>query len=251
MMYHIFHNSPEPVLSPRYPDSVFVLCDAEGGGFEPVGTCFAITGRHLLSCQHFMSGKHRNCIIAITVVEKENDVISFPLGYIRVKVIRFNSGMDYAILELHAPDSLLTPIPISIDPVESDLDLKLFHCPIALLFNDNSCGNVGVLSRWLKSDYSVKHHMTCETGAFRGSSGAPYVLRDGRTVGIHLESHNEAQTIDCDFKTSLSTIDEKMEIISDTVNSNPENYSSISTVLLISKCPKLVQILKHDLQLSL
>jgi hypothetical protein len=220
---------------------VFVLCDTEAFNFEPVGTCFAISPTHLLSCQHFMRGRALNYLIA-TVVEKKNGNITFPYGTYCVKVVRFNKIMDYAILEVQDIGVNFIPIPISLEPVISDTDLKLFHCPIAQ-FNDISSANVGVLTRWLKSGYSLKHHMTCEIGAFKGSSGAPYVLRDGRAVGIHVESFSETKQLDDDDVNALQEVNEQIEIISDTVNSNAENYSSLSTVLLIHKCPKLIDLL--------
>ena len=159
--------------SPRCAGSVFVLCDADTK--HPVGTCFAISSRYLLSCQHFMKGRVLNYLIA-AVVMKCNGNITFPNDPVNVKVVRFNTDMDYAILELQDSNSNLTPIPISLDPVESDTDLKLFHCPVAA-FHDNSNADVGVLTRWVKSGYMTNHHLVCDGGAFRGSSGAPYVLR--------------------------------------------------------------------------
>jgi hypothetical protein len=229
--------------SPRYPNSVFVLCDTEEHEFQPVGTCFAISPSHLLSCQHFMRGRAVNYLIAPVVV-KENGNIHFPTPPCSVKVVRFNKQMDYAILELQSTDLNLTPIPISLEPVISDIDLKLFHCPIAA-FNDNSNSDVGVLTRWLKSGYSKNHHMVCEGGAFRGSSGAPYVMRNGFAIGIHIESINETQQLEVDDVKAMSSLDEQIEIISDTVNSNAENYAALSTVLLFNRCPKLIEQLKE------
>jgi hypothetical protein len=208
---------------------------------EPVGTCFAISAKHLISCQHFMDGCVLNYLIA-SVLEKRDGNISSPRPPARVQVVRINCDMDYAILELQDANQSLTPIPISLEDVEPDVDLKLFHCPVAA-FLDNSNANVGVLTRWTKSGYMTNHHMTCECGAFRGSSGAPYVLRNGCAVGIYVESFNEARTLDESVKR-MSSVDEQIEIISDTVNSVATNYGSLSSVLMFNKCPQLINCLR-------
>ena len=148
--------------SPRCADSVFVLCDADTN--HPVGTCFAISPRYLISCQHFMKGRVLKYLIATVVVKRDGN-INFTRPPAFVKVVHFNCKMDYAILALQDSNSNLTPIPISLDPVESDTDLKLFHCPVAA-FHDNSNADVGVLTRWVKSGYMTNHHLVCDGGAF-------------------------------------------------------------------------------------
>ena len=226
--------------SPRCADSVFVLCDADTN--HPVGTCFAISPRYLISCQHFMKGRVLKYLIANVVVKRDGN-INFTRPPAFVKVVRFNCEMDYAILELQDSNSNLAPIPISLDPVESDTDLKLFHCPVAA-FHDNSNADVGVLTRWVKSGYMTNHHLVCDGGAFRGSSGAPYVLRGGSAIGIHVESFNETETLSSDDVIAMASIDDQIEIISDTVNSNATNYASMSSLLFFGSCPKLIDSLK-------
>ena len=226
--------------SPRCSDSVFVLCDADTK--HPVGTCFAISSEYLISCQHFMRGKALKYLIAAVVIKRDG-IISFRSPPANVKVVRYNKEMDYAILQLQDSNPNLTPIPISLEPIESDMDLKLFHCPVAA-FHEMSNADVGVLTRWTKSGYMTNHHLVCEGGAFRGSSGAPYVLRNGCAVGIHVESINETETLSSVDVKAMTSFDDQIEMISDTVNSNATNYASLSSVLLINSCPKLIKILK-------
>jgi hypothetical protein len=237
---HDLYQQQQGILnSPRYPDSVFVLCDADN--LNPVGTCFAISPQYLISCQHFMNGRILKYLIA-SVVVKRDGVISFARDHAKVKVVRYNTAMDYAVLQLQDANLSLTPIPISLEPVAPDIDLKLFHCPVAA-FLDNSNADVGVLTKWTKSGYKTNHHLVCDGGAFRGSSGAPYVLRNGFAVGIHVESINEAETLSGANVRALTSFDDQIEMISDTVNSNASNYAAMSSVLLFSCCPKLIEYL--------
>jgi len=230
----------EILNSPRYPDSVFVLCDADN--LNPVGTCFAISPEYLISCKHFMRGRVLKYLIASVVVKRNGD-ISFARRAANVKVVKFNTEMDYAVLQLQEANPNLTPIPISLEPVEPDMDLKLFHCPVAA-FLDNSNADVGVLTKWTKSGYMTTHHLICDGGAFRGSSGAPYVLRNGYAVGIHVESINEVETLSGQGVLALTSLDDQIEIISETVNSNASNYAAMSSVLLFGCCPKLIEYLR-------
>ncbi len=57
---------------------------------------------------------------------------------------------------------------------------------------------------------------------------------------FHVES-----VIDCDplnFEEDM-TVDSKLEMVSDTINSNVNFYGSISSALLIGKCVELVKYL--------
>ena len=113
------------------------------------------------------------------------------------------------------------------------------------MFNDTSYGGLTIFTDWVKTGRPTAHHIHCKgSGIFRGSSGGPHVLRDGRVVGIHLESGSESKKIDVDELKSASG-DDAMEIISSTVNSNASSYASICSSLYISKCTKLVNCLRE------
>jgi hypothetical protein len=94
----------------------------------------------------------------------------------------------------------------------------------------------------VRSGPLTKHHISCVGGLFAGSSGAPFITREGKVVGFHVESVNESEEIDATTFTTL-TYDEKFELISDTVNSNAGVHSSLCASLNISKCKKLREAL--------
>ena len=224
------------ILSPRYPNSVYALFDED----QSVGTAFAISDKHLLSCQHFMNGRKILYDIAL-VAEKKNNVVTYVRGKKRIKVIKYNAGMDYAVLELVDRPYDLIKIPIFVGEVEADIDLKVFHFPVTS-FNSSNTGSITPFTQWMKSSISVNHHLPCSgTALLLGSSGAPYVNRNGCVVGLHIESVNN--TVELDFELD-DDVDSKLKIISETVNSNANAHGSIVQVLLIAKCPKLVQVLR-------
>jgi hypothetical protein len=142
--------------------------------------------------------------------------------------------MDYVILKLADSDigADLLPIPISIRPVEADTDIKVFHCPVGL-YNDDAIEDLSVLTVWVKSAQPTRHHIICSGGLFAGSSGAPFVVREGFVIGMHVESINSQALIPNDAYNSL-------EIISETVNSNSHSHASLSRALVFGSCKKLV-----------
>ena len=227
--------------SPRYPDSVFAIFDTVANGGDAVGTCFSVSPKYLISCQHFMKGNHLNYRIALTAERSQAGGITFPAGIMDVKVYRRNKDMDYAILELKAEPYNLVPIPISIDPVVADTDVKVFHFPVAE-FNDTSTNVVGPYTQWIKTSIPTAHHIPCGgPGLYRGSSGAPFVSRSGSVVGIHMEAASEAAEVN--FAAEMD-VDSKIDVISNTVNSNANVHGSRNTALQIGKCDELVTILR-------
>jgi hypothetical protein len=227
---------PSVLSSPRYPHSVFVLCDSEKNGQAPVGICFAISENLLLSCQHFMKGKAVLYTIAL-VVEKRNGILSFPQGFRRVRVISYNVGMDYAILQLYSKEQHnLLPIPSSVQPVESDVDVKIFHCPLEQ-FQDTDPSGCGTFTKWTKTGVQLTHHVLCDVSLFKGSSGAPYILRSGEVVAIHVENRSRAECVTVEEDT---TVEKALELMSNTINSRADVHSSMAYGLLISKCSTLV-----------
>jgi hypothetical protein len=73
--------------------------------------------------------------------------------------------------------------------VEADTDLKVFRMPVRL-FTEGSISDLSVFTKWMKSATPTAHNIPCSGGLFAGSSGAPFVSREGFCVGMHVESIN-------------------------------------------------------------
>jgi hypothetical protein len=148
--------------------------------------------------------------------------------------------MDYAILQLDDTGADLIPIPISIRAVDSDTDLKVFHCPVGL-FTDGNQSDVTVFTGWVKSGRPTRHHIPCNGGLFSGSSGGPFVTREGYAVGMHIESINSARGVESSYTGNPQT---NFDILSSSCNSNANNHASISSALCLGSCRKLVTVLR-------
>jgi hypothetical protein len=172
------------------------------------------------------------------------------------QILYYNSVMDYAIIEDKSGSNDLTPIPISIRVVDTDVDLKVFHCPVAL-FNDEDFGDLTVYTSWVKSAKPTKHHSPCSGGLFAGSSGAPFVTRDGFVVGFHVESINSARAIETpQLQAKLATgvtadLNDAIELVSETVNSNSRVHASLCRALCIGSCSKLVETIERVLRIPI
>ena len=223
--------------SPRYPGSVFILGDTGKQYFEPVGTCFAISPRYVLSVRHNLDPgnvkRATGYAIALTMSKSKSGVVHID-GRRDLVVHKYNTEMDYVILKLTDSDNGadLRPIPISIRPVEEDTDIKVFHCPVGV-YNDGAVDDLSVLTSWVKSARPTRHHIICSGGLFPGSSGAPFVVREGFVIGMHVESINSQTLIFEDEYNSL-------EIISETVNSNSHSHASLCRALVFGSCKMLV-----------
>ena len=179
------------------------------------------------------------CYIIALTAEKTLGIISYPKGSRPVKVVRYNADMDYAILQVQPAGGVekLVPIPLSYQEPQADVDLKVFHFPV-VAFNDNSNAVVGPHTCWVKSSIATNHSLPCSgPGLFSGSSGAPYVTREGCAVGIHQESVNNMPTVDTGaFDDDSSS---NLELVSSTVNSHAHSHGSLCHALLIGKCKHL------------
>jgi hypothetical protein len=196
---------------------------------------------HLLTAQHSMDKKRKTGYAIARSVSSHKDRTGAELvqttGLIEAKVIYFNSDMDYAIIEVSAPEPLV-PIPISIRVIEGDSDLKVFHAPVGL-FNQRSSNDIAIFSEWMKSSTHVDgHHILCAGGLFSGSSGAPVLTAEGYAVGMHVTSENEAKEADVPLD---ATAGEVIEIFSDSINSLANTHGSITRSLRFSSCPKLLE----------
>jgi len=232
--------------SPRYPKSVYIFGEMEGEDIlHPCGTCFVISPRHLLTAQHNMVCKKatkrpswitENYAIALTV-SKTNGIQGVAKDLRRVRVKYFNSGMDWAILELvGAPFSEDTPpIPITTMEVEQDTDFKVFHMPICdYVFEESD--TISAFTVWGKTAVPTNHHVQGSIGLYAGSSGAPFVLRSGHAFAMHLESRNESKQI------PAQTTD--IEVISNTINSNGSVHASRCSGLYFKSCNELLARLR-------
>jgi hypothetical protein len=191
--YYRLLNIPDDLIgfcwlaSPRYPYSVFIFGDTSTGVFQPCGTCFAVTSELLITCQHNMHGRRLTDYAFTLVCERKDGVIYCHGGLFRARVDRYNVDMDYALL-VSVDKNDLTPIPLSIRPVEADRDLKVFHMPIDDFNDVEADDSLSVHTKWVKSTFPTAHHMKCSGGLYAGSSGSPFVMRDGRAVGFFCES---------------------------------------------------------------
>ena len=228
------------LLSPRYPDSVFIILDSENGIPVPVATCFVVAPTFLLSCLHFAVPNKSEYIIA-TTVEKRNSQYTISGPHYAVRIRYYNTNNDYCILELLDTSVALSPIPISIQELEPETDLKVYHAPVDA-FNDHSSNVLSIFTAWVRCARPSLHHIYCQGSLYGGSSGAPFILRNGRVVGFHQESLNAAKSVDLDIMKNMSA-QEVIELVSETVNSNTTVYGSISSGLYIAKCRILVQTL--------
>ena len=218
------------------------MFDTEERGGAPVGTCFAISNQHLLSCQHFMKGRIMKYRIG-SLADKNNGLTNITEGEREVKVIRWDSQMDFSILTLENEPYDLEPFPISLEDVEFDTDLKVFHYPVAD-FNENSSGIMSPFATWLKSSRSVTHKMRCAgPGLMKGSSGAPYVLRNGEVVAIHVEAISDAEAV---VFSDGANHEAKFEALSKSSLSGSTSHGSLSYALLIRKCPGLVDFFAEN-----
>ncbi len=167
-----------------------------------------------------------------------------PQGYPRpVRVRVFNRDMDYAIVELCDNSFDLSPIPISLEMIEADMDLKVFHCPVDT-FNEGHVEDLTVFTKWIKTGRPTTHHVSCNVGLFAGSSGGPFISRSGGAVGMHVESVNVSNWLEVPVVTTVPISDAE-EIFSKTANSSGSSNASFARALLFRKCPQLVRILRE------
>ena len=162
------------------------------GEFIPTGTCFAVSDRYLLTAQRNMDKKRLVGYGIASSVSKTNGVEDIPEDFHFVDINCFNVLSDWAIVELSgSPFTEQTvPIPITTVEVKTDTDFVVFHMPISdYMFRGND--GISLFAAWMRTAKPRKHHVEGNGSLFKGSSGAPFVLRNGRAFAMHLESRNE------------------------------------------------------------
>jgi hypothetical protein len=172
-------------------------------------------------------------------MSKTNGVQSVPVDFHRVKVLRFNIGSDWAILTLLDPPftERTVPIPITIVDVEQDTDFKVFHMPISdYIFQESD--SISAYTEWMKTANPREHHIDGTRGLYSGSSGAPFVLRNGFAFAMHVESRNEATSIPDHLRDDA-------EVISNTVCSNAGVHASRCSGIYFKTLPALLDQLRQ------
>jgi S1-C subfamily serine protease len=233
-------------LDPKYGEmSVFILCDSARKKYQPIGTTFAVSTRYLLTaCHNLQNVRQKKYTIASALRKTGHNV------YIDVRVVYKNEGMDWAMLETEEGSKSLVPIPISLlDPLPSEADLKVYHGPVTL-YNEGSSSALTAVSHWVKYWTATEHHIITSNGLYSGSSGAPFILRSGEVVAIHVCMDNQGVSIASDEvqvpeEYNREDIQDIIDIISNSNNSNLQIAGSMNCALKISKCPELVGILRR------
>ena len=159
-----------------------------------------------------------------------------------VSFYKYDTGKDWAILRLEDGDSSpnLVSIPISIDMVEADTDLKIFHAPVGV-FNAGGEDGVSVYTDWVKSARMREHCIPCSRGLFPGSSGGPFVTRAGFAVGMHQASVNHVREMQAVYTDDAKA---NFDALSDSCKSSVSNHASNCSALHLGSCPALVQELR-------
>ena len=188
-------------LSPRYPDSVFIFGPLMNNNLQPTGTCFIISDRYLLTAQHNVT-KNSNGDwntdgygIAL-VVDIQEPLIEFHIVTIKYYNIEYN----YAILELvgqpFSGDRVSIPISIDCDngndKIQHNTDFKVFHIPI-LDYQCQVINSISAYTAWGKTVYTNKrdtreHYIYGNISLYKGSSGTPFVLRNGSVFAMYVEN---------------------------------------------------------------
>ena len=193
------------MLSPRYPDSVFIFGPLVNDTLQPNGTCFIISDRYLLTAQHNMTksttGDSNTTTYGIALVV---DVQEPPVEFHTVNIKYYNIEYNYAILELTGRpfSGDRVPIPITIDSdggdeyIQHNTDFKIFHIPI-LDYNCQVINGISAYTAWGKivntytretHDDKHKRYIYGNINLYRGSSGTPFVLRNGSVFAMYVEN---------------------------------------------------------------
>jgi hypothetical protein len=205
-----------------------------------------------LTCYHCLledenGNPEQHYTIALSVERHPNvQEILFLEGYTCVRLRYRNKSADWAILEVKSPAPPLEFIPISLEPVLPDINVKILYCPAAL-FNEGVEEILSTDTVWAKSLRGTSHHLRYNHRLLRGSSGAPVILRNGCVVAFHQESFSGSRRLPAGEVLAEMTAEDTWDIVSSVVNSVATSYGATGRGIQISKCPRLVQKLR-DLQ---
>jgi hypothetical protein len=226
-----------------------VLCDLNG---TPCGTAFAVAKNYLLTAKHNLTRGILQYQIVDTLTRNETTGEILNSGFIEVKVIKVGKALDWAILETVEFVSLV-PIPLTLREVDRDTDIKIYHCPV-LLFNNLDIEILCPNSRWTKVIATVSHSLFADGGLFKGSSGGPFILRDGCAVGFHVESVSESKMTESNFIGRLRNSEnlpnndalwQSIEVLTETIDSNCSVHDSVCKALSLQKLKNLIDNLRN------
>lgn len=234
-------------LSPQHFDKIFVIAQATNDSryVELLGTCFAITTRHIITAYHNLTDETGNTtgsttnpyqIARIARKVSDKDSLDNPL------VVTFCEGEaidDWAILELADPlEQFANFFPVcgysDLPDISMKAELKSFYSPIGQ-YRRNSFRELKI---W-RDDYKPvlqyeEKKILLDGGLYRGSCGAPYIDRDNKVVALHLSSMHEGQDISVTKKKrTLKNLEEFMTDQSDIHNSIREGLvlASVPNIL--------------------
>ena len=178
---------------------MYILCDEN---CSPVGTCFVVSPKKLVSAYHnisFTSKYIKNWII-LKVLERSNESYIFDDHPINVKVCAHKMGMDWVVFERVDDNNFEanTIVPLHTDasalPALKGSKGTAYHCPV-VLFHNKELDILGPLSVDIRVGFFSQHKAIIQVALFAGSSGGLFALENGTALGMHLEGINSAKLV--------------------------------------------------------
>lgn len=185
-------------MSARYKDSVYILCDVE---CVPVGTCFVVSPKKLVSAYHNVSWTQTfdaNWII-VKSLERSSESKLISRERINVRVYAHKMSMDWVVLERTDELNFESIIPLHTDadvlPALEGSKVSACHCPVALFNVKNGLSILGMLTVDSRIGFFSSHKVVIQVPLFAGSSGGLFALENGKALGMHLEGINTAKLV--------------------------------------------------------
>jgi hypothetical protein len=259
-----FHSSAKRRQSPPYNGKVFIIATLleETVDIELLGTCFAITSKHILTAYHNLvinSTLRERCIISeIARKVGEKDVLdekNFEVKYVSGDPIN-----DWAILELTDPSQKFNEF-ISLckiddlpNPTTTTEGLKSFYAPIAT-YRRNAFYELRI---WTDDYANVLQYdgnkILMPGGLVRGSCGAPYINHQNEVVAMHLSSIHEGEELSYTklkknrYQYNQKEINQRVDELSDSLTDLSDVHQSIRSGVVLSFIQEIVQfVAKHNL----
>ena len=234
--------------SPQHFDKVFVIAQATNDSryVELLGTCFAITTRHVITAYHNLADGTDNItdpfqIARVARKVSDKDSLVDPL------VVTFREGEatdDWAILELADPlERFASFFPLcgysDLPDISMKADLKSFYSPIGQ-YKRNPFRELKI---W-RDDYKPvlqyeEKKIFLDGGLYRGSCGAPYIDRDNKVVALHLFSMLEGKDISATKKKR--TVRDLEEFMTD----QSDIHNSIREGLVLASVPYILAFIAN------
>lgn len=238
-----------------------------------LGTCFAVTKRHLLTACHVLfedetslfdvkSGKAvpGKALIISRSGGKVDSKVSFP-NPMEVRVLRLSEEYDWALLELVDP-SLTFPAFFSLcgkselpQLIVETVDLKAFFAPIGY-FRQSLVTDLAI---WPDEYHRVLQYDRNDTnivvsgGLYLGCCGCPYVNRAGKVVAMHLASDNEGQNVSLVKPVSTragaattAAPTSAVETVVDTVTNMAAVYASTRVGVVLANVPEVLELVNIE-----